>query len=102
MQSNERQLKASMYIHILCIPLMYNLELWNRFLVKKKNLGLKKIEGLAFLYQIYLFLLTKKLKFCSINNYKYKLAAKTMSLFRSLMDSENLFSKSVLPIFFAA
>ena len=34
--------------------------------------------------------------------YKYKLAAKTMSLFNNLMASENLFSNSTFPIFFDA
>ncbi len=35
-------------------------------------------------------------------HYRYKLAAKTMSRLRSLMDSENLFSRSVFPMFFDA
>ena len=34
--------------------------------------------------------------------YKYKLAANTISLLSNLIASENLFSNSVFPIFFAA
>ena len=34
--------------------------------------------------------------------YKYRLAAKTMSLFNNLIASENLFSNSTLPMFFEA